>query len=133
MLRPEGGEPWGLSAPPRGGRALGTKCSAHHEPPFLFSVPPPFCTTEGSLCRGERERYILDATEALLPRARSCAQFFFAGYVTCALHKVDSNTSKMADVKIEKTSPEKMLEAGDNFDMPPPCIPSTPREGENRQ
>ena len=28
MLRPEGGEPWGLSAPPRGGRALGTKCSA---------------------------------------------------------------------------------------------------------
>ena len=24
MLRPKGGEPWGLSAPPQGGRALGT-------------------------------------------------------------------------------------------------------------
>ena len=34
----------------------------------------------------------------------------------------------MADVEIEKTSPEKTLEAADNFDMPPPCIPSTLQE-----
>ena len=34
----------------------------------------------------------------------------------------------MADVEIVKTSPEKTLEAADNFDMPPPCIPSTLQE-----
>ena len=70
----------------------------------------------------------MDAREALLPRARSRAHPGFEGYVTCAIHKVHSNISKMADVEIEKTSPEKTLEGADNFDMPPPCIPSTLQE-----
>ena len=34
----------------------------------------------------------------------------------------------MADVEIDKTSPEKTLEAADNFDMPPPCIRSKLQE-----
>ena len=70
----------------------------------------------------------MDAREALLPRARSRAHPGFDGYVTCAIHKAHSNISKMADVEIVKTSPEKTLEAADNFDMPPPCIPSTLQE-----
>lgn len=68
----------------------------------------------------------MGAIEALLRRARSRAQPGFEGYVTCVLHKVLSNISKMADV--EKMSPEKTLEAADNFDMPPPCIPSKLQE-----
>ena len=85
-------------------------------------------TTQRSICRGKREKGILGAREALLPRARSRAHPCFEGYVTCALHKRHSIISKMADVEIEITSPEKTLEAADNFDMPPPCIPSKLQE-----
>ena len=41
MLHPRGGEPWGLSALPKGGRALGTKCSAQGGgEPWGLSAPP---------------------------------------------------------------------------------------------
>ena len=106
-----------------GGKSLATD---HREPPFFLLMPPR--TTQRSICRGEREKGILGAREARLPRARSRAHPCFEGYVTCALHKRHSIISKMADVEIEITSPEKTLEAADNFDMPPPCIPSNLQE-----
>lgn len=69
---------------------------------------------------------ILVSREALLPLVRSRANEGFEGYVTCVLHKGHSIISKMADVG--KASPEKTLEAADNFDMPPPCIASKLQE-----
>ena len=97
-------------------------------PPFFSPCPCHFAQHKEASAEERGKRGILDAREALLSRARSRAHPGFEGFVTCAIHKVHSNISKMTDVEIEKTSPEKTLEAADNFDMPPPCIPSTLQE-----